>query len=322
MQVDFKLYLDSVGTSSQRSRSLLYLLIVALISTFCAMRHTDTLFVRFKIFERAYQYIVANKKEILTMSKSRYESLSPQDQGALNYVGRVLGTTNMGESPGLALLEQVKQNADPDKPISSTEWPVEQLRSYLDEYRKLALEGRTLNLPVSGSQIDVTDVALVAGAVYTTLLYLLALSFRRERINLNIARLKAESLDPENLQLLIMTQVLSPVIVSSEQWAKHSKVIQVGKAISKLPLFATIVLPGLLMGILWFQDLNFQTIAITVAQFSENALVGGFAILSLVLVAVTIKQFVHLNAEIVELEKSANQKRKRSAEQTGEFPIV
>jgi hypothetical protein len=61
-----------------------------------------------------------------------------------------------------------------------------------------------LNYAILGIRIDTNDLALGAGAVYAALLYVQTSCFRREVINLKIAREQALKLNPANIQLLLM----------------------------------------------------------------------------------------------------------------------
>jgi hypothetical protein len=317
-EVDFHLYLDSVATSSQRSRSILYLMIISLITTFCAIRQTavpDWQSTRLARTRAAYEDITFRVKGLLTMDKKQFPHLPRGDRDALGYAARLLRYTpndpsrHIGDD-GFSLLENIRQFANGDKAVPPSEGPVDQLRGYLDEFRKVVLQSRVLNLPIIGIQIDGNDLALIAGTVYTALLYLLGSSFRRERINHNAARLRAQGRDPANLQLLLMAQVLSPAIMSPEPLEKQRKFVRIEKLIADLPLLTAIVLPTLFTGFLCWRDIKDWQIVFILEHRKEGifdlALQVGFAILTLVLVVATTVPFRRLNAELSELEKSAN----------------
>jgi hypothetical protein len=202
-EADFNPYLQAVITSSQRTRSILYVWIIALIAIFAAYRNTaepDWIDGRLQQLQMAYSCMQNGEKD------------RPECGEAIKYARNFMYQSTNGASPSSS-----SQKYDVEKNflnLSST--PTDQneelreIRYQIDMLMRQRTENLAIRIPLLGLAMDMNDLGWISGNTLFVLTYIFLLTLRREEDNLNRARIRAEqSKNKDNLELLLMVQVFS-----------------------------------------------------------------------------------------------------------------
>ncbi len=184
--IDFRPYLEAANMASQRTRSTVYVLIVAVVMIFTAYRNTtypDWLDARLLQFQTASACLKEG------------QGATPDCEKSLNYCKSFLYT---GRENGL---------------LSGAEFD-DELEKQINEFVRLRTEALSLRLPFFGVVIDMNDLGIIGGVFLASILYILHAGLYREVDNLERAKRKATSVtlkskQEENLELLLMAQVLA-----------------------------------------------------------------------------------------------------------------
>lgn len=184
--IDFRPYLEAANMASQRTRSTVYVLIVAVVMIFTAYRNTTY-----------PDWLDARLLQFQTASACLKEGLrnTPDCEKSLNYCRSFLYTAREN---GL---------------LNGAEFDNE-LEKQINELIRLRTEALSLRLPFFGVVIDMNDLGIIGGVFLASILYILHAGLYREVDNLGRAKRKATSValkrkQEENLELLLMAQVLA-----------------------------------------------------------------------------------------------------------------
>ena len=329
-EVDFKLYLDAVNTSSQRSRNILYVLIITIMAAACAFRQVeepDWEDARFFRVREAYQFLTREPFSDELMTCDQFNRLPERE--SLNYAARLLNyapsdPARHAADQGQQLVNDIRLHFKSSKtPVATShsddpQSQLQALRNEMDELRKVSLQTLYVSLPLLGIHIDSNDLALLASAAFSVVLYLLASSFRRERLNLRVARDRAKA-NPANMELLLMAQVLSPGIIPTTPEPPPAKKHDMRKWLPHIPIWATIVATAILVFVMIVLDFSDWRIA-RILEGSKLAsidyvLEGAFALLAFLFCVQALGKFNRLNNELRELENAAQDERNKKLQE-------
>lgn len=220
--VDFKPYLEAVIAASHRNRSILYILIVALIAIFAAYRNTanpDWLNARLQNFQTAYSCMQGKENTNNSVVKAKCNQ-------AIEYTGNFMYQAPTGVEPSISseqynlnnnsnfLTPTPTPNTSPSTHTaqSSSEKAEElrQLQHQIDMLIRQRTENLSIRFPLLGLAMDMNDLGWISGFTLFVLMYIFLLTLRREVDNLKNAKTKAEqSKNKDNLELILMAQVFS-----------------------------------------------------------------------------------------------------------------
>lgn len=182
---DFKPYLEAANIASDRTRSTVYVLVIAVVIVFIAYRQTifpDWLNARLLMLQTAAACL-----------KEKIENTAPCEP-AIRYSKEFLYAGR-----GTELLYKQRFEAD--------------LEEQINIFLKLRTEALSLRLPFFGVLMDVNDLGVIGGIFLASILYTLHAWLYREGDNLKRAMQKAQTLkgtkQQEHLEHLLMTQVLA-----------------------------------------------------------------------------------------------------------------
>ena len=186
--IDFKRYLEGVNSDSQRTRTVVFVLVAALLLIFTAYRNTafpDWTDARLGLLQQAAVCLETNLNNDGCKASKQYA------QGFL-----------VQDSPG----NEASQ-------LSGKELDLE-LREQINAFIKQRTDALSLRLPFFGITIDMNDLGLICGLLLIAILYVLFASLQSETDDLELARDKARTLPDKKRQdterLLRMAQVLAP----------------------------------------------------------------------------------------------------------------
>jgi hypothetical protein len=187
--VDFKLYLDAVNTSTQRTRSTIYALIIAVLLLATAFRNTTTpdwMNSRLAKLQQASACLEDNDRE------------RPECKDSIDYATDFVFT---GKPP-------VGPHPD-NEPFYMRELRTE-LKEQINALIKQRTEFLTVHLPFFGVAIDMNDLELVGGWLLVAIVIVLSSGLGRDLDNLERARSRAGQKSTGgnnykgNLELLLM----------------------------------------------------------------------------------------------------------------------
>lgn len=184
-EMDFKLYLDAVNAASQRTRSILYVLVAIVVLTLSAYRNTSN---PDWIDSRLAQL------QLAAACVEQGELDTPKCKASIDYTKEFVFT---GRKDDLLWGKEFR----------------DELRQQINAFIRIRTEALSLRLPFFGVVIDMNDLGMVAGLFLAFVLYVLHAGLTREVDNLDQSMTKA--LDGpieqrrERLELLLMTQVLA-----------------------------------------------------------------------------------------------------------------
>lgn len=199
---DFKPYLEAVIVASQRARSILYILVIALIAIFAAYRntaHPAWLDLRLQQFQMAYNCMQNGITTTECINAVNYTKgfmyQSPTDLPVSKSSEKYKIETDFLKGPSY-LCNQSEERRE--------------LLYQIDMLMKQRTENLSISFPILGVVMDMNDLGWISGITLLSLLYILLLALTREEDNLNRAKLRAEqSGDKGNLELLLMAPIFS-----------------------------------------------------------------------------------------------------------------
>jgi hypothetical protein len=184
--IDFKRFLEGVNGDSQRTRTVVFVLVAALLLIFTAYRNTafpDWTDARLGRLQQAALCLETNLNSDECYASKQYA------EGFLSLPGNEVGNLG-GKELDLELREQI------------------------NAFIKQRTDALSLRLPFFGITIDSNDLGLISGLLLIAILYVLFASLKSETDDLEIARDKAITLPDKKRQdtekLLRMAQVLAP----------------------------------------------------------------------------------------------------------------
>jgi hypothetical protein len=184
---DFKPYLEASTNASQRTRSTVYVLVVAVVIIFIGYRQTvapDWLDLRLAQFQLA------------SACRKERDETTERCKKAIDYSRGFLFTGSADE-----VRDKLYQREFDDE-----------LTEQINVLMRLRTEATSLPLPFVGVVMDANDLGLVGGMFLTSILYILHAWLYRDVNNLKRAMKKAgapASKRKEHLEQLLMAQVLT-----------------------------------------------------------------------------------------------------------------
>jgi hypothetical protein len=201
-EVDFKPYLEAAIVASQRVRSIIYILIIALIAIFAAYRNTaqpDWLDSRLQQLQMAYSCM---------QEKQNTPDCTKAVEYAKGFMYQSLNGSPASSSSAKYDIQKIILNNNPSPTDLSEEG--RELRYQIDMLMKQRTENLSVRFPVLGLVMDMNDLGWVSGITLLVLMYIFLLALAREEDNLIRAKGKAEqSGNKDNLELLLMAHVFS-----------------------------------------------------------------------------------------------------------------
>lgn len=248
---DFKPYLESVIRGATRTRSIIYVLVAALLLVFTAYRTTTSPDWTDLRLARLQQASVCYENNLL----------SDECKQSIEYaVGFVFQGSSTKEVQDLLLKQEFRP----------------QLREQINALIRQRTDGLTLRLPFFGLTIDMNDLGMMGGFLLTAILYILYASLKGETENIKIAKRKARSRNDQtkradNLELLLMAQVL----------ASPAKSIGVGQG-----LYLLFVLVPLLHVFVLYSDLTTYPKAVVLQGQTWALIETGINVIAFCLVVI------------------------------------
>lgn len=213
---DGKSYVDAVNAAGQRSRTLIYFILILTVLTFAAVRNSyepDWVGQRYKTREEVVSCIIRSDcrdfdDRLIKLGwipkppseAQKNTSWEIQRNNARQRAAKVLGV-DWGS------LQTAKQNGactpgctEPDN------WNRRELTLTIEALIKRDIDNDTIALPLLGSVIDINDLWIVSGGLMFFLLYFLRASQKQEERNVGYIRNNMSAFD----DLVAMNQVLSP----------------------------------------------------------------------------------------------------------------
>lgn len=229
--VDFAPYLRAVTEASQRTRSILYVLVVTLIAVFAAWRNTampDWLDVRLQQLQTAYgclrdgTRIDATCDDAIKYARVFVYAPSPMKDddtpfkrtNTIREEGPEADQPSVDVSQEKASLDASKEKPSADVPKKKPSVdPSEEAREFryaIDMLMRQRTENLSVRFPLLGLAMDMNDLGIISGVALCVLLYIFSLTLTREEDNLKRALGRAEeSRRKDNFELLLMAQVFS-----------------------------------------------------------------------------------------------------------------
>jgi hypothetical protein len=210
---DGKSYVDAVTAAGQRSRTLIYFILILTVLTFATERNDyapDWLQQRYQTLEAVYACHLLNdcadlEKRLVKAGKLRKNSSDDEKRKASQIAAGILeiDLEKLGQPAKLAApaASAAPAGADIDN------WRRREFSLEIETMIKKDTDNDTITLPVLGSSIDINDLWIVSGGMMFFLLYFLRASQKQEERNIRyIQARKNDEFD----DLVAMNQVLSP----------------------------------------------------------------------------------------------------------------
>lgn len=209
---DGKSYVDAVTAAGQRSRTLIYFIVILTVLTFATERNDyspDWVSLRYGLREALYTCYV--REQCYDLDKRLIESGLVGRSGPFQY-GRQRASKALGidfeslrpkpnTNPAPAA---IGNSAAPGTELDN--WPRRELVLTTEALIKRDMDNNTITLPVLGSSIDINDLWMASGGMMFFLLYFLRTSQKQEERNIKYIQARKKEFD----DLVVMTQVLSP----------------------------------------------------------------------------------------------------------------
>jgi hypothetical protein len=206
---DGKSYVDAVTAAGQRSRALIYFILILTVLSFATVRNDyapDWVQRRYQTLEEVYACHLLNdctdfEKRLVKAGNLGENPCDKEKRKALQIAACLLKID----------LEKLGRQA---KPAASTapvdadidNWNRREFKVKVDALIKRDTDNDTITLPLLGAWIDINDLWIVSGGMMFFLLYFLRTSQNQEERNIRyILSNKREFMD-----LVAMNQVLSP----------------------------------------------------------------------------------------------------------------
>src|SRR5271156_6823327 len=236
---DGKSYVEAVNAAGQRSRALIYFILILTVLTFAAMRNSyepDWVEKRYRTREQVFTCFVNNRcdefNEVLVKAGMMKGKPSEEERKrALKRASDAIGikfeklrpaksATDSAPQPGTsAPANQAPQSSAPattnpapqlgtSVPVSPEidNWDKRELTLTIEAMIKREIDNDTIALPLLGTVIDINDLWIVSGGIMFFLLYFLHASQKQEERNIRYVC----AYRPAFENLVAMNQVLTP----------------------------------------------------------------------------------------------------------------
>jgi hypothetical protein len=213
---DGKSYVDAVTAAGQRSRTLIYFILILTVLTFATERNDyapDWIQQRYQTREQIYACYIHNEctaaldKRLINAGLMPEKHSDDERRTALQSAAKTLEID-------LESLRPAKRDTHPASPAESSaptgtdvdNWNRREFTLNIEAMIKKDTDNDTITLPVLGSSIDINDLWIVTGGMMFFLLYFLRTSQKQEERNIRYIRAHKSEFD----ELVAMYQVLSP----------------------------------------------------------------------------------------------------------------
>jgi hypothetical protein len=213
---DGKSYVDAVTAAGQRSRALIYFILILTVLTFATERNNyapDWMQQRYQTREQIYACYTRNEctaaldKRLFTAGLVPEHPSGDQRRTALQSAAKTLDID-------LESLRPAKRDTNPAPPAESSapsgtdadNWNRREFTLNIEAMIKRDTDDDTITLPLLGATIDINDLWMVSGGMMFFLLYFLRTSQKQEERNIRYIHAHKDEFD----NLVAMNQVLSP----------------------------------------------------------------------------------------------------------------
>lgn len=219
---DGKSYVDAVTAAGQRSRALIYFIVILTVLTFAALRNSyapDWTEQRYRMREAVFACYVHHlcgdlDDRLVRAGLMRKNAIEGERNAALQTAAKALDINverlQANAAASAPVLDSAARGTDPGN------WARRELVLNIENLIKKDIDNDTITLPLLGSSIDINDLWIVSGGLMFFLLYFLRVSQKQEERNIKyIHEEKREFGD-----LVAMNQVLSPHAIGLSPFGK------------------------------------------------------------------------------------------------------
>jgi hypothetical protein len=213
---DGKSYVDAVTAAGQRSRTLIYFILILTVLTIATERNDyapDWMHQRYQTREQIYACYIRNECTAALDERLVKAGLMPekhsddQRRTALQSAAKTLEI----DLESLRPAKRDANSAPAAECCASTgtdvdNWSRREFKLNIEAMIKKDTDNDTITLPVLGSSIDLNDLWIVSGGMMFFLLYFLRASQKQEERNIRYIQAHNNEFD----DLVAMNQVLSP----------------------------------------------------------------------------------------------------------------
>lgn len=240
---DGKSYVDAVTAAGQRSRALIYFILILAVLTFASIRNSyspDWAEQEYLIYQAVLNcYENSNCKEwddrLIAAGFMTSGADEKQRTAARQQADKVFGEDFEGLRPSKTSTSNAS-TGDLNAPVNLRQ---QELETALENLQKKDLDNDTITIPILGTAININDLWIVSGALMFFLLHFLRASLQQEYRNIKfIIQHK-----PEFAQLAIMNQVLAP---HGLNMGYFGQILELGVGL----------LPSIVYSYLWCLDLS------------------------------------------------------------------
>jgi hypothetical protein len=211
---DGKSYVDAVTAAGQRSRTLIYFILILTVLTFATVRNSyepDWVGQRYQTREQMYACYFRNECPDALDKRLVKAGLMPEHPSDVQRRTALKGAAKILDID-LESLRPAKRDANPSPPAESSapadvdNWNRREFTLMIEAMIKREADNDTITLPLLGSSIDINDLWIVSGGMMFFLLYFLRTSQKQEERNIRYIQARTNEFD----DLVAMNQVLSP----------------------------------------------------------------------------------------------------------------
>lgn len=207
---DGKSYVDAVIAAGQRSRALIYFILILAVLTFASIRNSyspDWVEQEFLTYAEVLDcYANSNCNEwddrLVTAGFMPADANEQQKTMARHQVDQDFGE----DFEGLRPAKRTKTTSSARDPNASVSLHRRQSETDIENLQKRDLDNDTITIPILGSVIDINDLWIVSGVLMFFLLHFLRASLEQEYRNISFI-IKHK---PEFATLAVINQVLVP----------------------------------------------------------------------------------------------------------------
>jgi len=193
---DFGMYLSAVKESGKRVRTIIYLLLVALVTLWATYRNV-----------MAPSYATTRLQTLHQAAQALLDPANCTADGhtAIAYVNETLFSVNGTANDDTICLDHFIAGTA----TAGDSEMVRQIRKQIDELIHVRTDNLTLTIPFLGLHMDVDDLGLFSCVTLFILLLILRISIVQETQTMRRANMRAEQYCMSNQELLLMEQVFS-----------------------------------------------------------------------------------------------------------------
>jgi hypothetical protein len=287
---DGKSYVDAATAAGQRSRALVYFILILTVLTFASLRNSyapDWTARRFKALQEVQNCYIRDQCEKWDKRLMAAGLMPPQATDEQKATARASAESRLEfDFSGLRTVEiGTSSAAAPDsKTTDDVDLRRQEFELAVQALQKKDLDNDTITLPVLGSAIDINDLWIASGAMMFFLLHFLRTSLEQEYRNIRyIINHK-----PQFATLAVMNQVLAPHAIN---------IGQLGRAVE----FCVVMLPSILYFYLCYLDWDSLLVSFLYIGRSKTYLEFGLEILLSVMVC-----YVNIRCRIVQTKIREN----------------